>query len=1163
MCAATAPVTVKQERHDEAEIKEMAEKIMEVHKQQIAKAAATATLQQQQQILPGAAAGTAGVRTGAGMLAAGAAGGTQAGATANGVVAAATAAAAAAAAAAGGQANILNYLTRKPSANTTAAANNNGAATVGMHLGTGAGAVSQNGTAKGAGGVGGGTLDGGSPEVCDEESQKGHFGWETFPNKTYIPYILREQERYCSVRMLETRLLGKYLNYLHQDIYTCTCVKSYYITETESKLLNEINAKHSDMYFGREMFTVNDGVVRLTDAHKFYRFLDVCYHKLMMGCSTPNDKCGFIRINKESVVPYTVRDGQKMVPLFYFEGETDNLRLKADNLSGWDLSYLKFCCKVQGIRNELFASDSVAVISLTDIKGYFPPGTEFEDYWPSKVVDSQLLSGSKSNNTVHWTRQPAHAPQKTSGAMHGGGGGGGGSQGRKAANNSNSSSNNNNSNSNAYQALPTQANLAKSNLQMNSITAAAVQALSNNWNLVNGNHGNILSQQEQLLRISQAQQTAQAQAQIRSMQFQQYSSYLNSALSMAPRGSQNQAVPPPLVRSQAAHLSNVGGGGCGVGGASGASAGGGGIGGGSVSGAGGGGGGAARSTSTSNPLPYLNPALSIFATSSSPNGTVNMSRLNHQQISELTTSPGGGSRESLLSANAFGGLSLGRNVTITPTSVNSSSSGGSGGSGGGNSYQRGTAGGGQTKSGAYYNNSSSHNQSGVPVAYPKNPPVSITALPVGSPTRASPKGVQARQPPPALIPVQGNDGGGGGGGASVQLPYAQNAVDLVTQLTAMLGSDKLEMIQDLLQDMGVGGAIGQARERSTSHLTTPSSYRDSNTTGSGSAGSSSSVIVHDGGSRRGGGGGSRVDEYARNQQSVIKSAIGSNGNGGSGSYAYRGQAGPGTLDVIDLSSSPRSNMAGATLSQQHQQQLQQAAAAQQQAVQQQQQQQQSQSSGGSGSKRSASGSSGHSGGSSRSSTIISSSSGGGGGSSGGSITSNNSYRNAASVSVLQQLQQQQQAAAAAAAVAAAAAAVVGSVGDTPRNLTIIPELNIGVTPYKPYEVVKKPVENKVIYCVNKTPYRHNEYLMTIFDLKDVFFPYVSVEMCRRVLTALEINLFIGNSLQYQALLEAGRTNVDKMPMVQVTDVMTYMPQLQYMVRSQIQDTPASKRARIS
>jgi hypothetical protein len=26
-------------------------------------------------------------------------------------------------------------------------------------------------------------------------------------------------------------------------------------------------------------------------------------------------------------------------------------------VDGWDLAYLKFCCKVQGIRNELFAND--------------------------------------------------------------------------------------------------------------------------------------------------------------------------------------------------------------------------------------------------------------------------------------------------------------------------------------------------------------------------------------------------------------------------------------------------------------------------------------------------------------------------------------------------------------------------------------------------------------------------------------------------------------------------------------------------------------------------------------------------------------------------------------------------------------------------------------
>lgn len=250
---------------------------------------------------------------------------------------------------------------------------------------------------------------GGEP-ASDEESVRGRFGWVQL-GKTYIPYIFRRGEKYCAVRMVEMKLLNKYLNYLHQDIYSCTCIRSYYITEAESRLLNEINVRHCDYQFGRDMFTTRDLIVRLSDANEFYNFLDVCYSKLIQGTCNPKDRCGFIRINKESVVPYTVKNDQKYVPLFYFEGETDNLKLKADKLEGWDLSYLKFCCKVQGIRNELFAHDSCAVISLNAIKSYFPPGTGFEDYWPSKVVDSQLLLNGKNPTQIgQWTRQPPTPP---------------------------------------------------------------------------------------------------------------------------------------------------------------------------------------------------------------------------------------------------------------------------------------------------------------------------------------------------------------------------------------------------------------------------------------------------------------------------------------------------------------------------------------------------------------------------------------------------------------------------------------------------------------------------------------------------------------------------------------------------------------------------------
>uniref|UniRef100_A0A182YKK7 Uncharacterized protein n=1 Tax=Anopheles stephensi TaxID=30069 RepID=A0A182YKK7_ANOST len=1055
--SSTAPVTVKQERHDEAEIKEMAAKIVEAHKQQSAKAAAAAVQQQQvQPTRPATVTATV---------------------TANGVTQ--------------GQTNILNYLTRKPTtvpaANATnvMAAAGAAAATVPLPLGSGQ-SVASNGSGKAYDGGGSDVNGSGEKKANDEESQKGHFGWEVFPSKVHIPFILRQQERYCAVRMVEMKLLNKYLNYLHQDIYTCTCVRSYYITDAECKLLNEINQKHSDMQFGRELFTLKDLVVRVTDAYKFYQFLEVCYKKLLMGCSTPNDKCGFIRINKESVVPYTVRDYQKMVPLFYFEGETDNLKLKADNLSGWDLSYLKFCCKVQGIRNELFASDSVAVISLTDIKGYFPPGTEFEDYWPSKVVDSQLLSGPKTN-TIHWTRQPAQPPPKAPAMMNNS------APTRKAA-------------SNVYQTLQTQQNIAKTSNQMNSITAA-VQALTNNWNMVPSTHTNLLSpQQEQLLRLSQAQQAAQAQAQIRNIQNMHSMQQYNSFLSSMSRSSQNQQVPPPLVRSAQvqAHLS--------------------------------------------------------------PNGTVNLSRLNQQQISELTMASvagmangtGGGSSRtagktstnrsaasaaaaivSITAAMASGrqqsnsnanssnldGFSLGRNVTITPAG------------------KRGASSSSALEELAGYSGVGANGRQQSVAAYPKNP-ISITAVPVGSPTRASPKGGQARQPPPALIPV--------GGGTELMDSFATNGVDLLAHLRL---SKDIEIINERLLEVGRGGD-GDRGSGSNSGKHLPS-YRESTTSGTGSVVGPPSVIVHDR-SRPASSGSGRGVEYTRNQ-SVITTA-GSRRHQRDSEFAIGTGASDGRTAYLNA-------LLAAGLSDQ--------AAAAAVAQQQQQQQQQSQQSG---RRTNASASSGLSGG--RGGVSISSSGGAGGSGGNGTSGGANSYRNSSVAAIQQQLQQQaqqqqqqQQAQQQqvqhqqhAAATAVAAAAINSLAGETRHgNMIVIPEMNLGVTQYKPYEVVKKPVENKIIYCVNKTPYRNTEYLMTIFDLKDVFFPYISLDVCRRVLNALDINLFVGNSLQYQVLQEAGRTNVDKMPMIQVTDVMTYMPQLQYMIRSSNlnQETQANKRARIS
>ena len=244
----------------------------------------------------------------------------------------------------------------------------------------------------------------------DEESKKGKFGWFDI-EKMYLPFIFRyTTEKYTSVRMVERRLLNRYLQVLPPEVNSCTCIRSYYITDAESKLLNEINLKHTDCTFGKEAFTSKDLVVRLKDAREFHRFLDLCHKKLVLKKSNASDRCGFFRINGESVVPYTVKEGVKYVPLFYFEGETDHLKLKSESVEGWDLAYLKFCCKVQGIRNELFANDTCKVVALDEIKGHFPAGTTFEDYWPAKGSIEPVASSRHGVSAGNWTQKPAGQP---------------------------------------------------------------------------------------------------------------------------------------------------------------------------------------------------------------------------------------------------------------------------------------------------------------------------------------------------------------------------------------------------------------------------------------------------------------------------------------------------------------------------------------------------------------------------------------------------------------------------------------------------------------------------------------------------------------------------------------------------------------------------------
>lgn len=70
---------------------------------------------------------------------------------------------------------------------------------------------------------------------------------------------------------------------------------------------------------------------------------------------------------------------------------------------------LQLCCKVQGIRNELFSNDSYSAVSVDEIKQQFPPQTELQLYWPSRsLMDVQTSTGASSIEM--WIKKPSGAP---------------------------------------------------------------------------------------------------------------------------------------------------------------------------------------------------------------------------------------------------------------------------------------------------------------------------------------------------------------------------------------------------------------------------------------------------------------------------------------------------------------------------------------------------------------------------------------------------------------------------------------------------------------------------------------------------------------------------------------------------------------------------------
>lgn len=81
--------------------------------------------------------------------------------------------------------------------------------------------------------------------------------------------------------------------------------------------------------------------------------------------------------------------------------------------------------------------------------------------------------------------------------------------------------------------------------------------------------------------------------------------------------------------------------------------------------------------------------------------------------------------------------------------------------------------------------------------------------------------------------------------------------------------------------------------------------------------------------------------------------------------------------------------------------------------------------------------------------------------------------------------------------------------DSSTRLNVIPEVPAN-SAHAPYKVQRVLIDNVMVPCINMHSNHYTDYLITLPDLNEYFFPGISLETCKRVLEVLGVKLFKGN-----------------------------------------------------
>ncbi|XP_066262601.1 uncharacterized protein [Euwallacea similis] len=240
------------------------------------------------------------------------------------------------------------------------------------------------------------------PEIL-EEITTANFGWEEIQGQEPLPYIIRDSGNFVAFSSFIRKLLPDVFRYLNSKTLTDLVQEDLVgMTVREAHSFNVINREHCEgkLVGAKYCFQPEENMISLGDFKVCLEFFQTCY-ALVRFQKVQNELFGFLQISGGTSVPFVHSEGQRLTPLFYFDGQYDCLNSTLMDLKDkWKMRYLKFCCISQAIRKELYDYSSLKVADVDCLMALLP-GETVTLHWPEDFNRQDILSPEVNIAALH------------------------------------------------------------------------------------------------------------------------------------------------------------------------------------------------------------------------------------------------------------------------------------------------------------------------------------------------------------------------------------------------------------------------------------------------------------------------------------------------------------------------------------------------------------------------------------------------------------------------------------------------------------------------------------------------------------------------------------------------------------------------------------------